>query len=97
MWARGADDVLMVGANGATLHLGGGGIRRPLRSLTSATLHGVGGFGEVVIAVGGELSNATISQRAVILVQHDDAPDITLDGRTYVAGAVQGSRPGAGQ
>lgn len=97
VWARGADDVLMVGANGATLHLGGGGIRRPLRSLTSATLHGVGGFGEVVIAVGGELSNATTSQRAVILVQHDDAPDITLDGRTYVAGAVQGSRPGAGQ
>lgn len=97
VWARGPDDVLMVGDNGATLHLGGGDVRRPSRSLTSATLHAVGGFDDVVIAVGGELSNATPSQRAVILVQGDDAPDVTLDGRTYVAGAVQGSRPGGGQ
>lgn len=97
MWARGPDDVLAVGDNGATLHLGGGGAHRPSRSLMSATLHAVGGFDDVVIAVGGELANATASQRAVILVQGDDAPDVTLDGRTYVAGAVQGSRPGGGQ
>ncbi len=97
VWARGADDVLLVGANGATLHFGGGGIRGPARSLTAATLHGVGGFGEVALAVGGELSNATVSQRGVILVLGDPEPDITLDGRLYTTGAVQGSRPGGGQ
>lgn len=97
VWARGADDVLLVGANGATLHLGGGSIRRPGRSLTAATLHGVGGFGDVALAVGGQLSNATPSQRGVILVLGDPEPDITLDGRLYTAGAVQGSRPGGGQ
>lgn len=40
VWARGADDVLLVGASGAMFHLGDGGIRRPGRSLTAATLHG---------------------------------------------------------
>jgi len=97
VWARGADDVLLVGANGATLHLGGGGLRGPGRPLTAATLHGVGGFDDVALAVGGELSNATASQRGVILVLGDPEPDITLDGRLYTAGAVQGSRPGGGQ
>lgn len=97
VWARAADDVFLVGAGGATLHFDGGSLRRPRRPLTSATLHAVGGFGEVVLAVGGELSNATPSQRGVILVQGDDAPDVTLDGRAYASGGLQGSRAGAGQ
>ena len=75
-------------------------IRAPDRTRarsSSATLHAVGGFGDVVIAVGGELSTATPSQRGVILVQDDEATTFTLDGRVYDSGGVMGSAGGAGQ
>ncbi len=97
VWARGPDDVFAVGVDGFVMHVGDGGMRRPRRSATSATLHAVGGFGDVVIAVGGELSTATPSQRGVILVQDDEATTFTLDGRVYDSGGVMGSAGGAGQ
>ena len=50
-----------------------------------------------VIAVGGELSTATPSQRGVILVQDDEATTFTLDGRVYDSGGLLGSAGGAGQ
>ncbi len=97
VWARGPDDVFAVGVDGFVMHLGDGGMRRPRRSVTSATLHAVGGFGDVVIAVGGELSDPSPSQRGVILLQDDEATVLTPDGRVYASGGLQGSRGGAGQ
>lgn len=97
VWARGADDAFVVGADGLLLHLGGGDVQRPARRQTTAILHAVGGFGAVVIAVGGELSNPTPTQRGVILVQGDGAAVIRLDGQIYASGGLQGGQAGAGQ
>lgn len=55
--------MLPAGANGAILHFGGGGIRGPGRPLTGGDPLGVGAVGDVALAVGGEFSNATASQR----------------------------------
>jgi hypothetical protein len=96
VWARAADDVFAVGVDGFLLHVGGG-LHRPRRPLTTAALHGVGGFGSVVLAVGGELSNPSPTQRGVILVQDDAARTFTLDGRLYASGSLMGSAGGAGQ
>ncbi len=96
VWARGANDVFAVGVDGFVMHVGGG-IHRPRRPVTTAALHAVGGFGDVVLAVGGELSNPSPTQRGVILVQDDEAKTFTLDGRVYASGGLQGSAGGAGQ
>lgn len=97
VWARAHDDVYAVGVDGFVAHFGGDGLRLPRALATSASLHGVGGFGEVVIAAGGELANATPTQRGVILLRDEDASEVTLDGARHTGGALQGARPGAGQ
>ncbi len=97
VWARTSDDLYAVGVDRFVLHLGEGGLRSPAVRATRAALHGVGGFGGVVFAVGGELANATPAQRGVILLVDEDAGDVTLDGMPYAEGALQGARPGAGQ
>lgn len=98
VWARGPRDVLLVGVDGVTLHFDGTNIHSSGRPPpTSATLHAVGGFDEVVLAAGGELSTATPAQRGVILIQGDGAPVFTLDGRVYASGGLQRSSGGAGQ
>lgn len=97
VWARGADDVFAVGVDGFVMHVGGVRMHRPRRPQTTAALHAVGGFGNVVLAVGGEFSNPSPTQRGVILVQDDEAKTFTLDGRVYASGGLQGSRGGAGQ
>lgn len=97
VWTRGASEAYAVGADGLVMRLTSDGTRAPRTALTSATLHGVGGFDEVVLAVGGELSNATSTQRGVILLLDEDAGDVTFDGVSYRSGSLQRSRAGAGQ
>lgn len=97
VWARGRDDLYAAGVDGFVAHLAPDGVHTPHAALTSATLHGVGGFGEVVIAAGGELANAAPTQRGVILLRDEDATDLTLDGVRYMGASLQGSRGGAGQ
>lgn len=97
VWARGRDDRYVVGVDGFVAHLVPDGVRTPHAAATSAALHGVGGFGDVVIAAGGELANATPSQRGVILLRDEAATDLTLDGARYVGTASHGARSGAAQ
>ena len=98
VWARGADDVLLVGVDGLTAHTDGRSLSFGSPRGTEATLHAVGGFDDVALAVGGELDNASPSQRGVVLVRGDGASVFTLDGRQYAApGGLLRSRGGAGQ
>lgn len=97
VWVRGADDAYAVGVDGLVMHLAADGLLRARAPVTTATLHGVGGFGRVVLAVGGELGNATPMQRGVILLRDDDAGEVTLDGVSYSSAGLQRSRAGAGQ
>lgn len=97
VWAYSATQAYAVGADGYVVHLDSDGPLRARTALTSATLHGVGGFGDVVLAVGGELSDGSPSQRGVILLLDEQAGDVTLDGVSYRSGSLQRSRSGAGQ
>lgn len=87
----------VVGGDGFTMHTDG--FRRyvaPAR--TAAALHGVGGVGSRVMAVGGELSTADETQRAVVLLRGEGLSAYTFDGVAYTArGALRGSLGGAGQ
>lgn len=87
----------VVGSRGFVLHTTG---QTSLRAnpLTPATLHGVGGFLDHVVAVGGELSTSDTTQRAVILVQDTLGGNYRFDGVEYVSeGALRSSLGGAGQ
>ncbi|MFO0652750.1 MAG: hypothetical protein U0326_41420 [Polyangiales bacterium] len=101
-WAQDAQNIFVVGVNGFTMHV------RPSSfaffqsyaapSRTFATLHGVGGNRNVVLAVGGELDDRSSTQRAVVLVRGDDAESFSFDGRTYNAeGSLRRSLGGSGQ
>ncbi len=78
VWFADATNTFVVGVNGQTMHTNGFQSFMA-RSLTPATLHGVGGWvrpdgsSTVVLAVGGELDTADATQRAVILVRGDDS------------------------
>ncbi|MDO9016287.1 MAG: hypothetical protein Q8S73_10135 [Deltaproteobacteria bacterium] len=102
VWFADDSNAFLVGVNGQTMHTNG--LRSFLaRSLTPATLHGVGGWvradgGIVAIAVGGELDTADLTQRAVILLRGDDSAAFTVDGRAFVpTGELRRSLGGAGQ
>lgn len=91
-------NVFMVGIDGLTAHTNGFSAFLPPRALTPASLHGVGGFGGVVLAVGGELSERSASQRGVVLVRGNDSPSFTFDGRVFNAtGNLRRAVGGSGQ
>jgi hypothetical protein len=97
------DDVFIVGNNGLTAHFVPNNPSGLVPSflapaLTPATLHGVGGNDQVVLAVGGELDERTPQQRGVILVRGDASERFTFDGRSFTAqGALRRSLGGSGQ
>jgi hypothetical protein len=91
-------NVFFVGIDGLTLHSNGTSAYRPPHAPTAASLHGVGGFDGVVLAVGGELAERTVSQRGVVLVRGVDLPSFRFDGRVFNAsGNLRRSVGGAGQ
>ncbi len=104
VWVADPNNVFIVGGAGQTMHTNGSVSFLP-RSLTPATLHGVGGWAPggsgasaVVLAVGGELGTADPSQRAVILVRNDDSAAFTVDGRSFMpAGQLRRTLGGFGQ
>ena len=87
----------VVGGDGFTMHTDG--FRRYVApSRTAAALHGVGGLGSLVMAVGGELSTADETQRAVVLLRGEGRASYTFDGVAYAArGTLRSSLGGAGQ
>ncbi|MBL8601873.1 MAG: hypothetical protein JNK72_08115 [Myxococcales bacterium] len=93
-----ASNLFVVGNHGATMHSNGES-RYVSRPLTQATLHGVGGNGAAVFAVGGELGVADPSQRGVVLIRGENQyPSFGFDGLRYVArGTLRASVGGAGQ
>jgi len=98
VWFTPRDGAFVVGSDGFTMHTDGSGLRYVAPSRTRATLHGVGGLGSFVMAVGGELSTADESQRAVVLVRGDGRAAYTFDGVAYTArGQLRSSLGGAGQ
>lgn len=98
VWAQDAEHVFVVGVGGYTAVVGGLRPYVPSRRRTRATLHGVGGFRGVALAVGGELDERSPSQRGVILVRGDDAALFTFDGRVFQAeGDLRPSGGGGGQ
>lgn len=102
VWAQDAQNIFVVGVNGFTMHVRpnpyGYYQFYPAPQRTFATLHGVGGNRNVVIAVGGELDDRSTAQRGVVLVRGDDAETFSFDGRTYnAAGTLRRSLGGAGQ
>jgi hypothetical protein len=91
-------NVFIVGTAGFTMHTNGTVMYTPPTAATTATLHGVGGYGPLVIAVGGELSVSTPDQRGVILVRGDNARSFTFDGQVFMAtGNLRMSLGGTGQ
>ena len=102
VWFADDANAFLVGVSGQTMHTDGLRSFRA-RSLTPATLHGVGGWvgadgATVAIAVGGELDTADLTQRAVILLRGDDSAGFTVDGRAFVpTGELRRSLGGAGQ
>jgi hypothetical protein len=104
VWSLDVANTFFVGVAGQTMHVGTGRAFMA-RSLTPATLHGVGGWftprradAAVVLAVGGELGTADASQRAVILVRGDDSATFTVDGTAFVpTGELRRALGGAGQ
>ncbi len=98
VWAQDDEHVFVVGVGGYTAVVGGARPYVPTRRPTAATLHGVGGFTGVAIAVGGELDERSASQRGVILVRGDDAARFTFDGVVFEAtGDLRPSSGGGGQ
>lgn len=99
VWVQDRFNVFVVGNRGVTLHSNGASRYVPSHPITEATLHGVGGFEGLVMAVGGELSTADPSQRAVAVLRGDEQYDrFTFDGRVYPAeGELRRSIGGAGQ
>ncbi len=98
VWMQDASNVFIVGVGGFTMHTNGSVTYQPPQAPTTATLHGVGGFGTTVLAVGGELDVRAPTQRAVILVRGDASARFTLDGRAYTAtGSLRTSLGGTGQ
>jgi len=102
VWVQDAENVFVVGVNGTNVH--STGARRFVgRALTPATLHGVGGWvrpeESFVMAVGGELGEATTAQRAVVLLRDGSGrTTFTFDGRSYTAaGELRRSLGGSGQ
>jgi hypothetical protein len=58
----------------------------------------VGGLGNLVMAVGGELSTVDETQRAVVLLRGEGRASYTFDGVAYTArGTLRASLGGAGQ
>lgn len=103
VWFADADNAFLVGVGGQTMHTNGFQSFMA-RSLTPATLHGVGGWARpdgtstVALAVGGELDTADTTQRAVILLRGDDSATFTVDGTPFVpTGELRRSLGGAGQ
>lgn len=103
VWFADGANTFLVGVGGQTMHTNGFQSFMP-RSLTPATLHGVGGWvrpdgsSTVVLAVGGELDTADTTQRAVILVRGDDSASFTVDGTPFVpTGELRRSLGGSGQ
>ncbi len=103
VWFADDANTFLVGVGGQTMHTNGYRSFMP-RSLTPATLHGVGGWvrpdgsSTVVLAVGGELDTADTTQRAVILVRGDDSASFTVDGTAFVpTGELRRSLGGSGQ
>jgi hypothetical protein len=103
VWFADEANTFIVGVNGQTMHTNGFQSFMA-RSLTPATLHGVGGWARpdgsstVVLAVGGELDTADATQRAVILVRGDDSASFTVDGTAFVpTGELRRSLGGSGQ
>ena len=98
VWVQDDEHVFVVGVGGYTAMLGGVRPYVPPRRPTTATLHGVGGFIGVALAVGGELDERSASQRGVILVRGDDSARFTFDGVTFAAtGDLRPSGGGGGQ
>ncbi|TAK33311.1 MAG: hypothetical protein EPO40_00555 [Myxococcaceae bacterium] len=85
VWVEHDESAFIVGQQGTTLHFNGRGFYRPPRALTTDTLHAVAGNGALVIAVGGEIGNASADQRGTILVRGDASASYALDGVVYRA------------
>ncbi len=98
VWFGPREGAYVVGGDGFTMHTDGSGARYVAPARTRAALHGVGGLGAFVMAVGGELSTADESQRAVVLMRGDGRAAYTFDGVPYTArGQLRSSLGGAGQ
>ena len=96
VFAQDANSAFIVGAYGFTLHTNTVSFYRPDTATVRAALHGVGGNASLVIAVGGELDNPTLDQRATILVRGESVRTFTLDGRAYVASGAERPTLGSG-
>ncbi len=102
VWGQDALNFFVVGVNGFAMHVRptpfGSFQRYVTPARTVATLHGVGGNRNVVIAVGGELDDRSSMQRGVVLIRGDEAENFSFDGRTYAAvGELRRSLGGSGQ
>ncbi len=80
-----ANSTFIVGAWGFTMHTNNITSYKPTTPETQAGLHAVASNASLVLAVGGELSTANATQRAVLLARGETATRFVFDGRAYEA------------